>query len=100
MPPAGGAGLLVVTGTLNMSGNADYKGLILVLGGGTVNRSGGGGDTSLLSMAVARFGASGGFLNPSFTVSGGGNSKMLYDSEWVRKALKSMGPGVLGVSEY
>lgn len=100
MPPAGGAGLLVVTGTLNMSGNADYKGLILVLGGGTVNRSGGGGDTSLLSMAVARFGPTGGFLNPSFNVSGGGNSKMLYDSDWVRRALKSMGPGVLGVSEY
>ncbi|HVF68488.1 MAG TPA: hypothetical protein VM914_12540 [Pyrinomonadaceae bacterium] len=100
LPPAGGAGLLVVTGTLTMNGNADYKGLILVLGGGTVNRSGGGGDTSLLSMAVARFGATGGFLNPAFNVSGGGNSTMRYDSEWVRRALKSMGPSVLGVSEY
>jgi Tfp pilus assembly protein PilX len=100
LPPAGGAGLLVVTGTLTMNGNADYKGLILVLGGGTVNRQGGGGDLSLLSMAVARFGSTGGFLNPAFNVSGGGNSTMRYDSDWVRKALKSMGPGVLGVSEY
>jgi hypothetical protein len=100
LPPAGGAGLLVVTGTLTMNGNADYKGLILVLGGGTVSRQGGGGDTSLCAMAIARFGPTGGFLAPSFTVSGGGNSTVRYDSEWVRKALKSMGPGVLGVSEY
>lgn len=100
LPPAGGAGLLVVTGTLTMNGNADYKGLILVLGAGTVNRQGGGGDTSLLSMAVARFGSTGGFLAPAFNVNGGGNSTMRYDSDWVKKALKSMGPGVLGVSEY
>lgn len=100
LPPAGGAGLLVVTGTLTMNGNADYKGLILVLGGGTVSRQGGGGDLSLCAMAVARFGATGGFLAPTFNVSGGGNSTIRYDSEWVRKALKSMGPGVLGVSEY
>lgn len=100
LPPAGGAGLLVVTGTLTMNGNADYKGLILVLGGGTVSRQGGGGDLSLCAMAVARFGSSGGFLAPTFNVSGGGNSTIRYDSDWVRKALKSMGPGVLGVSEY
>jgi Tfp pilus assembly protein PilX len=100
LPPAGGAGLLVVTGTLTMNGNSDYKGLILVLGGGTVSRQGGGGDLSLCAMAVAKFGSSPGFLAPSFTVSGGGSSTIRYDSDWVRKALKSMGPGVLGVSEY
>jgi hypothetical protein len=100
LPPAGGAGLLVVTGTLTMNGNADYKGLILVLGEGHVERQGGGGDTSLLSMAVAHFGATGGFLAPTFNVSGGGSSTMHYDSDWVKKAMKSMGPGVLGVSEY
>jgi Tfp pilus assembly protein PilX len=100
LPPAGGAGLLVVTGTLTMNGNADYKGLILVLGEGHVERKGGGGDTSLLSMAVAHFGSSGGFLAPTFNVSGGGTSTMRYDSEWVKKALRSMGPGVLGISEY
>jgi Tfp pilus assembly protein PilX len=100
LPPAGGAGLLVVTGTLTMNGNADYKGLILVLGEGHVERKGGGGDTSLLSMAVAHFDATGGFLAPTFNVSGGGSSTMHYDSDWVKKALRSMGPGVLGVSEY
>jgi hypothetical protein len=100
LPPAGGAGLLVVTGTLTMNGNADYKGLILVLGDGHVERQGGGGDTSLGAMAVAHYGLSGNFLAPTFNVSGGGNSTIRYDSDWVRKALKSMGPGILGVSEY
>lgn len=100
MPPAGGAGLLIVTGTLNMNGNADFKGLILVLGEGHVERNGGGGDTSLGAMAIARFGSTGGFLEPTYNVQGGGNSHMLFDSEWVRKALKSGGPGVLAVSEY
>jgi hypothetical protein len=100
MPPAGGAGLLVVTGTLTMNGNADFKGLILVLGEGHVERNGGGGDTSLGAMAIARFGSSGNFLEPTYNVQGAGSSHMLFDSQWVRKALKSAGPGVLGVSEY
>jgi hypothetical protein len=100
MPAAGGAGLLVVTGTLTMLGNADFKGLILVLGDGHVERNGGGGDTSLGAMAIARFGSSGNFLEPTYNVQGAGSSHMLFDSEWVRKALKSAGPGVLGVSEY
>jgi hypothetical protein len=101
MPPDGGAGLLVVTGTLTMRGNADFKGLILVLGGGHVERDGGGGDTSLGAMAIARFDStSGNFLEPTYNVQGGGSSTMRYDSEWVRKALKSAGPGVLGISEY
>ena len=100
LPPAGGAGLLVVTGTLTMNGNADYKGLILVLGDGHVERKGGGGDTSLGAIAVAHFDSTGNFLAPTFNVSGGGNSTIRYDSEWVKKALKSAGPGVLGVSEY
>jgi hypothetical protein len=102
MPPAGGAGLLIVTGTLTMTGNADYKGLILVLGGGHVERNGGGSDTSLGAMAVACFNATGtgGFNAPTFNVQGGGKSTIRYDSEWVRKALKTAGPGVLGISEY
>ncbi|HKG13773.1 MAG TPA: hypothetical protein VKB12_10550 [Pyrinomonadaceae bacterium] len=101
MPPSGGAGLLIVTGTLTMTGNADYKGLILVLGGGHVERNGGGGDMSLGAMAVACFNSTAGdFTAPTFNVQGGGNSTIRYDSEWVRKALKTAGPSVLGISEY
>ena len=81
MPPAGGAGMLVVTGTLTMRGNADFKGLILVLGGGHVERDGGGGDTSLGAMAVAHFDSvSGDFLEPTYNVQGGGNSTMRWFS--------------------
>ena len=39
---SGGAGLLIVTGNLTMSGNPSFSGLILVLGGGHVQRNGGG----------------------------------------------------------
>src|SRR6185295_11771187 len=37
-----GAGVLVVTGTLTMRGNTDFKGIILVLGKGELIRNGGG----------------------------------------------------------
>lgn len=100
LPPAGGAGLLVVTGTLTADGNAPYKGLILVLGGGQVVRNGGGNGDSLGSMIVARFNNSGDFLAPSFNSNGSGNSTMTYDSEWVRRAMAAPGPRVMAVGEF
>jgi Tfp pilus assembly protein PilX len=100
LPPAGGAGLLVVTGTLTLNGSSQFDGLILVLGTGQLLRTGGGNGTSLGSMVVASFGATGGFTAPSFNSSGSGNSNIRYDSDWVRKALTTGGPVVLGVSEY
>ena len=100
LPPAGGAGLLVVTGTLTMHGSSDFKGLILVLGGGRLYRNGGGNGDSLGAVAVARFDSTGNFLAPGFDSNGSGNSSIKYDSEWVRRALKGTGPGVLGISEY
>lgn len=100
LPPGGGAGLLVVTGTLDMRGNADFKGLILVLGGGQVLRDGGGNGTTLGSIVVAKFGDTGGFLAPTFNSNGGGTSDVKYDSMWVENALMRAGPRVVGVSEY
>src|SRR6185436_2992688 len=38
----GGAGLLIVTGKLLLKGNPSFKGLILVIGDGYVERDGGG----------------------------------------------------------
>lgn len=105
----GGAGLLVVTGTLNMSGNPDFNGLILVLGGGNVTRNGGGNGSILGSMLVASFqrtwpaaqnNTPHPFLAPSFTTNGGGNSDMLYNSDWVRRALNVLGLRVRDVREY
>lgn len=100
LPPAGGAGLLIVTGTLSMRGSSDFKGLILVLGGGRLLRDGGGNGDSLGAVAVARFDSTGDFLAPTFVSTGSGNSSIKYDSEWVRKALDTGGPVVLGISEY
>ncbi|HYJ45599.1 MAG TPA: hypothetical protein VEV81_03225, partial [Pyrinomonadaceae bacterium] len=40
LPPGGGAGLLVVTGTLTLRGSSEFHGLILVLGGGQLLRDG------------------------------------------------------------
>lgn len=98
----GGAGLLIVTGTLTMSGNPSFSGLILVLGNGTVNRNGGGNGDIYGAITIASFDPlnPGPFRSPSFNTNGGGNSTLQYDSDAVRKALNVSGPKVLGVHEY
>jgi len=100
LPPAGGAGMLVVTGTLDLRGSAEFKGLILVLGKGDVLRNGGGNGTTLGSIVVAKFGATGDFLAPTFDSNGSGTSDVKYDSKWVENALTRLGPRVVAVSEY
>ncbi len=105
----GGAGLLVVTGTLTLSGNPSFNGLILVLGGGTINRNGGGNGNTLGSVLVAAFQRTWPaaennlphpFLAPAFNTNGGGNSDMLYNSDWVRRARNVLGVRVRDVREY
>jgi hypothetical protein len=98
----GGAGLLIVTGNLEMNGNPSFEGLILVLGEGSINRKGGGNGNIYGAITVAKFdkNGTGGFLAPSFTTNGGGNSTIQYDSIAVRKALNLSGPLILGVREY
>ncbi len=100
LPPASGAGLLVCTGTLTIDGSAVFDGLILVLGGGHVVRSGGGNGNTLGSILVARFDNSGGFLAPTFDSNGSGTSTIQYDSAWVRRALASPGPRVVAIGEF
>ena len=105
---SGGAGLLIVTGTYNQGGSAQFKGIVLALGDGVVNRNGN--PDTLGAMVVAKFqhnynsttGAytgTGGFTSPSLTTAGGGNSLVGYNSEWVRKAMESMGSRVVGIVE-
>jgi hypothetical protein len=95
-----GTGLLVVTGNLTTHGNTNFNGIIYVLGGGNVNRSGGGNGTISGGIVIAKFGATGGFLAPTFTTDGGGNSTIQYDSNAVANATTTM-PGfqVIGVVE-
>src|SRR5438067_10564562 len=98
----GGAGLLIVTGTLTMSGNPNFTGLILVLGDGIVQRDGSGNGEIYGAMAVARFAKNGNgpFLSPTFLTNGGGTSLMQYDSSAVRAALNVAGPKIMGIHEY
>jgi hypothetical protein len=98
----GGAGLLIVTGKLEMKGNPSFTGLILVLGDGVVERDGGGTGNIFGAMAVARFARNGNgpFLPSTFLTNGGGTSNMQYDSIAVREALNTSGPRVLGVHEF
>ena len=100
LPSAGGKGLLVVTGTLSMNGSQTFDGLVLVLGGGVLDRSGGGNGTSLGAFVVARFNSTGDFLAPTFTSSGSGTSWLQLDREKVKMALRLGGVPVLSVSEF
>jgi Tfp pilus assembly protein PilX len=98
-----GNGLLIVTGDLDTNGNTDFDGIILVLGGGVMTRSGGGNGVIAGSIIVAAFDpsptATTGFNAPTFDVSGGGNSDIAFDSVKINNALKSAGRIVVGVVE-
>jgi len=100
LPNEGGRGLLVVTGTLNMNGSTPFEGLVLVLGDGVINRSGGGNSITLGAFILAKFGSTGGFVNPSFTSSGSGTSTLQLDRSKVANALKLGGVYALSVSEF
>jgi hypothetical protein len=111
----GGAGLLVVTGNVNMSGNTSFDGVVLVLGEGSVNRNGGGNGDINGSMVVASFDRTWPaadddpaipnnteypFLAPAFNTNGGGASTMQYSSTAVARALAVLGgPRVSGIAE-
>jgi len=98
-----GTGLLVVTGNLTTTGNTDFQGIILVLGRGSVSRSGGGNGEVLGSIIVANFdpndASADTFGNPIFMFDGGGTSTTAYDATAIADALKSTGRRVLGVIE-
>jgi len=97
-----GCGLLIVTGPLTTQGQTDFEGLILVLGNGTFNRDGNGNGHIDGGIIVANFdpNGTGGFGNPVFSVNGGGNSDVRYNSDAIRKAFDSAGVFVAGIHEY
>ncbi|HEU5132314.1 MAG TPA: hypothetical protein VFT26_09435 [Pyrinomonadaceae bacterium] len=95
-----GAGFLVVTGTLTMRGNTDFKGVILVLGEGKLIRDGGGNGEILGGITIAAFNrTAGGFTAPTFHTNGGGNSNIQYDSSALSTAIGS-GQNVSGIREF
>ena len=95
-----GAGVLVVTGTLTMRGNTDFKGIILVLGQGVLLRDGGGNGEILGGITIAAFGrTAGNFTAPKFLTNGGGNSNVQYDSSALSMGIDS-GQNVSGIREF
>ena len=95
-----GSGFLVVTGTLTMRGNTNFKGAILVLGDGVLIRNGGGNGDIFGGITIAKFGrTSGNFMAPTFLTNGGGNSNVQYDSSALNGGIAS-GINVSGIREF
>ena len=95
-----GAGILVVTGTLTMRGNSDFRGIILVLGKGILIRNGGGNGDIYGGITIAAFDRNAGnFTSPTFNTNGGGISTVQYDSSAVSMGVAS-GMNVSGIREF
>ena len=96
-----GQGTLIVTGTLTLNGNFQFNGVIMVLGGGSVYRSGGGHGNIYGAMFVAKFSDTDTLFGaPTFDTSGGGTSNIQYSSDAVDKAKSVGGHAVSAVREY
>ena len=99
-----GQGTLIVTGNLTLNGNFNFNGVIMVLGAGHVDRSGGGHGNIYGAMFVAKFPRTGAdtdvFQAPTFDTTGGGSSNIQYSSSAVDKAKSVGGHSVRGVHEY
>jgi hypothetical protein len=97
-----GAGLLIVTGNLTVSGNISYNGVILVLGQGSWDRSGGGNGGTFGAIVIAKFdrNGTGDFLTPNYNMDGGGASTTRYDSEEVNRSLDAIGLSSQAVREH
>lgn len=99
-----GQGTLIVTGSLTLDGNFQFNGVIMVLGGGTVYRNGGGHGDIFGAMFVAKFPRTGAttdvFQAPIFDTSGGGTSNIQYSSDAVDRAKSVGGHAIKGIREY
>jgi hypothetical protein len=98
-----GAGILLVTGTLTMSGTPNFNGIILVIGKGNVVKNGGGNGTLNGSLFVANLysntpptytnlialGSSKPPGIPTIAWNGGGNATIQYDSCWISGVTQS-----------
>ncbi len=96
-----GSGLLIVEGTLYFNGpGPNFNGVVLLLGAGRLLKQGGGNRDFYGSMMIAKFGATGGFLEPTFEyLGGGGSANLQYDSRAVLDAVVIPGVSVLGMAE-
>lgn len=97
-----GGGILVCTGKLTLHGNFSFEGLIIVIGTGGVDRTGGGNGALRGNVVIApynRNNVGSDFLTPIYDMSGGGNSEMRYNSSSVGNGQEALSNFVLGVAE-
>ena len=99
--PGSGSGILLVTGTLTMSGTPSWNGLILVVGKGNVVKNGGGNGTLDGALLVGNLYSdpptyshlipSGGAPGvPTIAWNGGGTATIQYDSCWINYMSQSL----------
>jgi hypothetical protein len=91
MGPTTGYGVLVVTGTLTLSGNYSWNGLVLVIGAGASVMNGGGYGEVVGAVYVANT-ASGTLSSPIANWSGGGGNGIQYDHCWADYMLSKIPP--------
>lgn len=91
--PSSGAGVLIVTGRLTISGSVNYYGLILCIGKGEFFTNGGGGGEVLGAIFIAKTDYDPldndpltGLGTPTFDTGGGGNMSIRYDAGQLRDA--------------
>jgi hypothetical protein len=91
MGPSTGYGILVVTGTLTISGNYGWNGLILVIGNGASVMSGGGNGQIVGALYVANT-AGNSFGSPNANWNGGGGNGIQYDHCWADYMISKVPP--------
>jgi len=93
-----GAGILVVTGTLTITTDRKFKGLILLLGDGTLRINSG--KPSIEGCTVmARFGTTGDFLAPVLNFNGSPEVTFKHNESAMDKAMRVVNIAVRGVRE-
>jgi hypothetical protein len=103
-----GGGILIVTGHLTLSGNFNFRGMIIVTGPAGIDRNGGGTGIITGNVVVAPYVSSqvsdtqplsATFLAPYYDLDGGGNSTLVYNSSAINNSLSAVSNFVLGVME-
>ena len=100
--------MLIVTGNLVLNGGVNFNGLVMVMGAGSILRSGGGSGDIYVAFALARFARTWPiaqyalphpFLSPFYDTSGCGTGKIAFDSSKLDEALSLAPPRVLAIRE-
>ena len=93
-----GAGVIVVTGTLNITTDRHFKGLILILGNGTLNITSGK-STIEGSIVLAKFSSSGAFQGPVVNMSGTPEVVFKHNETRVTSSLTTINMGIMAVRD-